>query len=66
MIVRDPRPNETAAALKRRKKWTVPLSHPGYSIEPCPKCGYPEAEGVCPECGWSAPCNCGYCTRHKR
>ena len=37
-------------------QWTVPLCHRSYSIEPCPRCGFPEADGGhCEECGWSLP-----------
>jgi hypothetical protein len=39
-----------------RRTYTVALAHPSYSIEPCPKCGYPEGDGGwCPDCGWTLP-----------
>ena len=28
-----------------KKKWSVPRAHPSFVIEPCPNCGYPEADG---------------------
>jgi hypothetical protein len=38
----------------KRKKWTTKLVHPTYSIEPCPNCDFPEADGgYCPDCGWT-------------
>ena len=38
----------------KRKRWSVPLAHPSFAIEPCPACDYPEADGGhCPECGWT-------------
>jgi hypothetical protein len=39
---------------KKRKGWATKLVHPTYSIEPCPNCDFPEADGgYCPECGWT-------------
>ena len=39
---------------KKRQRWTVQPAHPGYVIEPCPKCGFPEADGGhCSECGYT-------------
>ena len=44
-------PVETA----KPKAWAVPLVHAAYSIEPCPVCGFPEADGGhCEACGWTA------------
>lgn len=49
------RPATTADAPARRR-YATPLAHPSYSIEPCPACGFPEADGgYCAECGWSLP-----------
>jgi ribosomal protein L32 len=43
-----------AAPVVRR--YSVPLTHPGWSVEACPKCGYPEADGgACADCGWTLP-----------
>lgn len=40
----------------QRRKYTTPLTHPQYSIEQCPNCEFPEADGgYCPDCGWSKP-----------
>lgn len=37
-------------------KYTTKLVHAQYSIEPCPECGFGEADGGwCPDCGWSLP-----------
>ena len=39
----------------KRKTWSVPLTHSAYVIEPCPACGFPEADGGhCEACGWTA------------
>lgn len=44
----------------RGQAWTAHLSHPTWSIEKCPKCGFPEAEGgFCPNCHWTAPIKTG-------
>lgn len=44
------------AAGPRRAAWTVPLAHPSWSVEPCPKCEFPEADGgACANCGWTLP-----------
>jgi hypothetical protein len=43
-----------------RPRFSTPLAHPSYSIEPCPNCRFPEADGgYCPECGWSLPVRLG-------
>lgn len=40
--------------------------HPTYSIEPCPACQWPEADGgYCPACGWSAPVIIGPVNAHR-
>lgn len=45
------RPPKTAV-----RGWNVPLAHPSYSIEQCPNCEFPEADGgYCENCGWSLP-----------
>ena len=45
-----------APAGRRATRYTVALSHPTYSVEPCPKCGHPEADGgACADCGWTLP-----------
>lgn len=39
------------------------LAHPGYVVEPCPACGYPEADGGwCADCGWTitSPAGAGW------
>ena len=48
----------TKAASEERKvekkKWSARLAHPTYSIEPCPNCEFPEADGgYCEDCGWT-------------
>ncbi len=41
---------------KKTRKYSTKLAHPQYSIEPCPNCFFPEADGGhCPECGWTRP-----------
>ncbi len=50
---------ETATSTKRHR-YTTPLTHPTWSIEQCPNCGFPEADGsYCPDCGWSLPVKYG-------
>lgn len=45
-----------AATGRVGHSWGTPRTHPGYTVEPCPKCGYPEADGgYCPDCGASCP-----------
>ncbi len=58
----------TEVTVKKPKvKWTTPLYHPKYSVEPCPNCEFPEADaGICPECGWLAPDPTCPCRDHKR
>jgi len=52
---------------KPKKGWSVPLAHPSYSIEPCPNCQYPEADGgYCPECGWTHCFEGVFCSRYGR
>lgn len=37
-----------------KRRWGTALTHPSYSIEECPSCGFPESDGgYCPECGWT-------------
>jgi predicted RNA-binding Zn-ribbon protein involved in translation (DUF1610 family) len=37
-------------------RYSIPLCHPGYCVEPCPKCAFPEADGgYCADCGWTRP-----------
>jgi hypothetical protein len=44
------------AVAPRRARWTVPLAHPQYSVERCPGCDFPEADGgACGNCGWTLP-----------
>ena len=39
------------ASKQARPKWRTKLVHPSYSIEQCPKCRFPEADGgYCNEC----------------
>jgi methionyl-tRNA synthetase len=39
--------------VEKKKTWTTRLAHPGYVVEPCPNCEFPEADGgFCEECGW--------------
>jgi len=50
-----------------RRSYHTKLAHPGYSIEPCPACGFPEADGAsCDECGWFRADNCPYCRKIAR
>jgi hypothetical protein len=43
-------------AQAQAKAYGSKLSHDSYIIEPCPACGFPEADGgYCPDCGWTAP-----------
>lgn len=45
-------PKKEGEGRAKKKRWSVPLSHPSYSIEECPNCGFPEFDGgYCPECG---------------
>jgi predicted nucleic acid-binding Zn ribbon protein len=38
------------------RRYSVPFTHPGWSVEPCPKCGFPESDGgACEDCGWTLP-----------
>jgi hypothetical protein len=40
----------------RKASHSVPLAHPSYSIERCPRCDFPEADGgACANCGWTLP-----------
>jgi hypothetical protein len=40
----------------KTRKYSTKLAHPQYSIEPCPNCLFPEADGGhCPDCGWTRP-----------
>ena len=44
-----------APAPKVRTYGTT-LAHPGYSVERCPRCDFPEADGgYCAACGWTLP-----------
>ncbi len=43
-------------SVKKTRKYSTKLAHSQYSIEPCPNCLFPEADGgYCPECGWTRP-----------
>jgi len=43
-----------AEASKPRRVWGVKLAHPAFSIEACPNCEFPEADGgYCENCGWT-------------
>jgi hypothetical protein len=49
-------PNSAPTERQPRRRFTAKLAHPTYSIEQCPNCEFPEADGgYCPECGWSKP-----------
>jgi hypothetical protein len=38
------------------KNYGTALVHPGYSVERCPRCDFPEADGgYCAACGWTLP-----------
>jgi hypothetical protein len=45
-----------APAEKPVRRYSTPLAHPTYCVEPCPRCGFPEADGgACKDCGWMLP-----------
>jgi hypothetical protein len=45
----------TPAPPKTRTYGTT-LTHSGYSVEQCPQCNFPEADGgACAACGWTLP-----------
>lgn len=54
-------------SVKEGKKWNTKLVHPTMVIEPCPACGFPEADaGYCPECDFTVPQpGCPHCERKK-
>ena len=61
-------PASSQTTKPEKKKWETKLSHPTYSIEACPQCEFPEAEGgYCPECGWTLyrP-TCPHCRKEAR
>jgi hypothetical protein len=38
------------------RNYGTALTHPGYSVERCPRCDFPEADGgYCLACGWTLP-----------
>ena len=46
------RPTRSTRSAASATRLAVAIAHPTYTIEPCPRCGYPEADGgYCPECG---------------
>lgn len=52
----DRRTGRRPATGTRITGWHVPLAHPTYAVEPCPRCGFPEADGgACASCGWTLP-----------
>lgn len=59
------RPEEDKPA---KPKWRTRLSHPTSVVEPCPACGFPEADGgYCPECDWHVhDPTCPHCRKEKR
>lgn len=51
----------------KRPRYTVPVTHPAYSVAPCPNCKFPEAEGgFCPECGWTRHTSSCRCLERRR
>lgn len=78
MKIRSADADEIAGAgaadpAKPRRYATKPI-HPGYIIQDCLNCGFPEADGgYCPECGWQEPCRygpdhrpCGWCDKRTK
>jgi len=56
----------TVTEVRPTAKWGTRLSHPTFSVETCPNCAFPEADGgYCPECGWST-CSKGCLCQRKR
>jgi ribosomal protein L32 len=52
----DQRSGRRPAAGPRAQRYSAALTHPTYSVESCPKCGFPEADGgACANCGWTLP-----------
>jgi hypothetical protein len=43
-------------APKPPRRYSTRRVHPTYTVEICPVCDFPEADGgYCPECGWMQP-----------